>query len=217
MLDGIKAAIFDMDGTLIDSMWVWNKVDIEFLKKRNIIAPCDLKKDIEYLNFTDTAKYFKKRFNLSESIKDIKNEWNSMAFKEYANNVKLKPAVKEFLNILKERKIKIGLATSNCDSLLEVTLKNTGIYNYFDCITTAQEVTRGKNFPDIYLLCAKKLKVSPENCIVFEDILPAVLGAKSAGMKVVGVHDLYSDNQKDDIMKLSDFYIFKYDEITNAV
>lgn len=101
--------------------------------------------------------------------------------------------------------------------LLEVALKNNNIYNYFDCITTTSEVNRGKNFPDVYLLSAKKLEVEPEQCIVFEDILPAVIGAKSAGMKVVGVHDLYSESQKDDIMNKADLYIVEYDELTKAV
>lgn len=217
MLKNIKAAIFDMDGTLIDSMWVWKTIDVEYLKKRNIEFPSDLRENIEHLSFTETAKYFKERFNLSETIDEIKDEWNYIALKEYTDNVKLKPGAKEFLNLLKSNGIKIGLATSNCDMLLEVALKNNNIYDYFDCITTTNEVHRGKNFPDVYLLCAERLGVVPEECIVFEDILPAVIGAKAAGMKVVGVHDIYSENQKEDITRLADLYIFKYDELTKAV
>ncbi|PRR78402.1 2-deoxyglucose-6-phosphate phosphatase [Clostridium liquoris] len=217
MFKDIKAAIFDMDGTLIDSMWVWKTVDIEYLMKRNITPPDDLRENIEHLSFSETAKYFKERFNLNESIEAIIAEWNDIALKEYTNNVKLKPGAKEFLTLLKSNEIKIGLATSNCDMLLEVALKNNNIYDYFDCITTTNEVNRGKNFPDVYLLCAEKLEVAPTKCIVFEDILPAVIGAKAAGMKVIGVHDLYSENQKEDIMRLADLYIFQYNELTKAV
>ena len=217
MFKDIKAAIFDMDGTLIDSMWVWKTVDIEYLMKRNITPPDDLRENIEHLSFSETAKYFKERFNLNESIEAIIAEWNDIALKEYTNNVKLKPGAKEFLTLLKSNEIKIGLATSNCDMLLEVALKNNNIYDYFDCITTTNEVNRGKNFPDVYLLCAEKLEVAPAKCIVFEDILPAVIGAKAAGMKVIGVHDLYSENQKEDIMRLADLYIFQYNELTKAV
>ena len=217
MFKDIKAAIFDMDGTLIDSMWVWKTVDIEYLMKRNITPPDDLRENIEHLSFSETAKYFKERFNLNESIEAIMAEWNDIALKEYTNNVKLKPGAKEFLTLLKSNEIKIGLATSNCDMLLEVALKNNNIYDYFDCITTTNEVNRGKNFPDVYLLCAEKLEVAPAKCIVFEDILPAVIGAKAAGMKVIGVHDLYSENQKEDIMRLADLYIFQYNELTKAV
>lgn len=217
MLKNVKAAIFDMDGTLIDSMWVWKTVDVEYLKKRNIEVPSDLRENIEHLSFSETAKYFKERFNLNESIEEITNEWNCIALKEYTSNVKLKSGAKKFLDLLKSNRIKIGLATSNCDMLLEVALKNNSIYDYFDCITTTNEVDRGKNFPDVYLLCAEKLGVNPNECIVFEDILPAVIGAKAAGMKVVGVHDLYSESQKEDIERLADIYIFKYDELTKAV
>ncbi|WP_315117219.1 HAD family phosphatase [uncultured Clostridium sp.] len=217
MLKNIKGAIFDMDGTLVDSMWVWHTVDVEYLKKRNIPMPKDLKENIEHLSFNETANYFKKRFNLEDSIEDIMDEWNNIALKEYSSNVKLKPGAKEFLSLLKSNGVKIGLATSNCDMLLQIALKNNDILHYFDCITTTNEVSRGKNFPDVYLLCAEKLGVNPKECIVFEDILPAVIGAKSAGMKVVGVHDVYSDEQKEEIMNLADLFIFHYNELTKAV
>jgi HAD superfamily hydrolase (TIGR01509 family) len=216
MLKDIKAAIFDLDGTLIDSMWLWEKVDIDFLKLRGYELPIDLKENIEHLSFIDTAKYFKERFNLPENIEDIMDEWNSMAFKEYANNVSLKPGAKEYLHNLKLKGIKLALATSNSVPLLEAVLKNNGVYEYFDVITTTNEVNRGKNFPDIYLLSAEKLQVKPTECIVFEDILPAVLGAKMAGMKVVAVHDLYSEYQKKDIMASADYYIYKYEDISIA-
>lgn len=91
MLNNIKAAIFDMDGTLVDSMWVWTKIDIDFLKMRNIECPENLKDEISHLSFEETAEYFKKTFNLKESIDEICNEWNNMAFEEYKNNVPLKP------------------------------------------------------------------------------------------------------------------------------
>ena len=217
MLKDIKAAIFDMDGTLVDSMWVWHRIDVEYLEKRNISVPKDLKENIEHLSFMETAKYFKKRFNLEDTIEEIMDEWNHMAIKEYSSNVKLKSGAKEFLSLLKTNAVKIGLATSNCDMLLQVALKNNDILHYFDCITTTNEVSRGKNFPDVYLLCANKLNVDPKECVVFEDILPAVMGAKAAGMKVVGVHDIHSENQKEDIMNLADLFIFDYDELTKAV
>jgi HAD superfamily hydrolase (TIGR01509 family) len=216
MIKDIKAAIFDLDGTLIDSMWLWEKVDIDFLKLRGHELPIDLKENIEHLSFIDTAKYFKERFNLPDGIEDIMAEWNSMAFEEYANNVSLKSGAKEYLHNLKLKGIKLALATSNSVPLLEAVLKNNGIYEYFDVITTTSEVSRGKNFPDIYLLSAEKLHVNPTECVVFEDILPAVLGAKMAGMKVVAVHDLYSEYQKNDIMASADYYIFKYDDVSIA-
>ena len=217
MLTNIKAAIFDLDGTLIDSMWVWDKIDENYFRCRNIPIPKNLKSQIEHLSFDDTAAYFKKNFGILDTIDEIKNEWNDFAYVQYLNNVKLKPGVVEFLSLLKTMNIKIGLATSNSKSLLEVVLKSNGIYQYFDSITLTDEVSRGKNFPDVYLLAAQKLGINPDQCIVFEDILPAVKGAKAAGMKVVGVYDNSSSNQKDDIINNSDMYITEYNELTSVI
>lgn len=217
MLKNIKGAIFDMDGTLVDSMWVWSKIDEEYLKKRNIELPENLKEEIEHMSFSEVAQYFKNRFNLTDTIDEIQNEWNNMALHHYIHDVKLKPGAREFLSILKLKGVKIGLATSNCRLLIETTLKNNQIYDFFDSISTTDEVARGKDFPDIYLLAAQKLNLKPDECAVFEDILPAVKGAKSAGMIVIGVHDLYSEYQKNEIITHADMYISKYEELTEAV
>lgn len=217
MFAEIKGAIFDMDGTLVDSMWVWDSINKEYLTKRNLAVPKDLRDDIESLSFRESAKYFKKKFNISDSIEVIMNEWNEMAKAAYTNNVKLKPGALEYLKMLKANNIKIGLATSNHPLIVDLTLKQNNIEQYFDAISTTEEVEHEKDFPDIYLLTAKKLKVSPKDCVVFEDILPAIKGAKLAGMKVVAVHDEYSKDKKDDIIYFSDHYIEKYEELTTAV
>ncbi len=79
MLSNIKAIIFDLDGTLVDSMWIWKQVDIDYLEKHGHPLPDDLQKDIEGMSFTETAQYFKNRFNIEDDIDDIKAEWNAMA------------------------------------------------------------------------------------------------------------------------------------------
>lgn len=217
MLKNIKGAIFDMDGTLTDSMWVWSKIDEEYLKKRNIILPNNLKEDIEHMGFTEVAQYFKDRFNISDTIEEIQREWNEMAINQYTHHVSLKPGAREFLSLLKAKGIKIALATSNCKPLIEIALKRNDIYHYFDSITTTDEVSRGKDFPDVYLLASERLMLKPKECVVFEDILPAVKGAKAAGMTVVGVHDSYSEYQKEDIINSADMYILQYRELIEAV
>lgn len=217
MLTDVRAAIFDLDGTLVDSMWIWQKIDIDYLKIRNIDMPEDLRDAISHLSFQETAKYFKKRFNLEDSLEEIMNEWYDMALYEYENNVPLKAGAKLFLDKLKKLGIKIGLATSNSLPLLEIALKKNDIYDYFDAITITGEVKRGKSFPDVYLLAAEKLEVSPEQCIVFEDILPAMKGAKAAGMKVVGVYDELSNDSRDEIDSIVDKFITEYDELNEAV
>ena len=213
MLDNIKGAIFDLDGTLVDSMWVWAQIDIDYLKTKGHLAPSDLKDDIVHLSFSQTAAYFKERFKINDSIDTILTDWHNMAFDHYSNNVKLKAGVKKFLKKLKDRKIKIALATSNSVPLLEACLKNNEIYDYFDSITTTDEVSRGKNYPDVYLLAASKINVTPENCLVFEDILPAVKGAKAANMKVIAVRDDDSLDSKELLNKYADKYIESFNEL----
>lgn len=213
MLEQIKAAIFDLDGTLIDSMWVWEKIDVDYLSKRGIPLPEDLRDDIAHLSFQDTAIYFKQRFDLPDTIDEILLEWSKMALHEYSDNIILKPGAFEYLKFLSGKGIKIGLATSNSKELLELTLRKNSIYEYFDSITTTSEVNRGKDYPDIYLLAAEKLGVAPGACLVFEDILPAVISAKAAGMKVIGIHDNAASHQTNEIIRIADRFVTHYYEL----
>ncbi|MDD7795730.1 HAD family hydrolase [Clostridium sp. 'White wine YQ'] len=213
MFEDVQAAIFDLDGTLIDSMWIWDELDKSYLESKGIVKPETLEDDINHLSFEQTAEYFRKTFNLSESVEEIMEEINSLAYENYKNNAPLKPGAIEFLTSLKEKGIKIAIATSNSSPLLDVALESNSISNYIDSITTTNEVDKPKSHPDVYLLAAKRLGVSPENCIVFEDILAAVEGAKSAGMKVVAVYDKYSEHQKPQLIQKADKYINSFNDI----
>lgn len=210
MHNNIKAAIFDMDGTLIDSMGLWYKIDYEFLNKRGIPLPKDLKGNIEHLSFEETARYFKSRFNLQEAEDDILKEWYQMAYHEYSNCINLKEGAYEYLLNLKKNNIKLALATSNAEELTEAVLKKNNIYNLFDAFTYTSEVDKPKSCPDVYLLAAEKLDVKPENCMVFEDILSGILGAKKAGMKAYGVYDESSKENIDLIKEKADGFIEKW-------
>lgn len=214
MLNNIKGVIFDLDGTLVDSMGVWAKIDVDYLNNLGHEVPNNLKEEITHLGFKEVAKYFKKRFNIADSEEEIMKTWHDMAYIEYKENIKLKPGAREFLEQLKESNIKIGLATSNSYPLLEVSLKSNDIFDLFDSITITGEVSRGKNFPDVYLLAAERLGLSPNECAVFEDILPAVKGALSAGMKVFAVEDhTVSDEERTEIKKYAHEYIESFNDL----
>ncbi len=212
-IKGIKGAIFDMDGTLIDSMGIWEDIDIEFLSKRGIEMPKDLSDEIKHMSFHEVAVYFKERFGLEEEVDEIMEEWDEMAHYHYANKIELKPGVKEYLETLKNTDVKIGLATSSSRKHTEAVLKRNRIYHYFDVISTSDEIKKDKSFPDIYIKTSQELDLFPHECAVFEDIYVAVMSAKKAGMKVVGVYDEYSRHQMDDIKKHADLYIMDFYEL----
>lgn len=201
----IKAVIFDLDGTLIDSMWVWKQIDKEFLGKRNIVVPENLDKEIEGKSFTETAEYFKDRFNLSISVDDIKAEWSRMAWDFYTNRVELKKGAKQFLESLAAQNIKAGIATSNNRELVEGVLEALEIKKYFMSIRTSCEVGRGKPFPDIYLKVAEDLQVEAKACLVFEDIPNGVRAGKNAAMIVCAIKDRQPQEVWEEAKQLADY------------
>lgn len=213
LLKNKKAVLFDLDGTLVDSMWVWRNIDIDFLSAIGQELPDDLQKCIEGMSFTETAEYFKKRFGIKDDVEDIKTKWNKMAYDKYTSEVKLKKGAKEFLARLKADGILVGIASSNSMTLIEGALKAEGVLEYFDAITTACEAGAGKPAPDIYLLAAKKLDAAPEKCLVFEDIPMGIMAGNAAGMTTVAVEDDYSKGMRDEKIKLANYYIEDYTNI----
>lgn len=213
MIDNIKAALFDLDGTLVDSMWIWKSIDIEFLGKYNIDLPDELQKEIEGMSFTETAVYFKNRFELKESLEEIKSIWNQMAYDKYSTQVPMKKGALSFLEYLKSNGIKLGIATSNSAELVTAVIKAHRLDNIFDSIRTACEVNAGKPSPDIYLQVARDLGVTPEECLVFEDIPMGILAGKNANMKVCTIFDDFSKDAEEEKRSLADYYIRDYEDI----
>lgn len=213
MLKKTKAIIFDLDGTLIDSMWMWQDIDTQYLGKFGLFVPEDLQKAIEGMSFTETAAYFKERFKLPKTIEEIKREWNEMAYDKYIHDAPLKKGALPFLKKCKEKGIKLGIATSNSTEIVSGVIRARGIETYFDCIKTSCDAKKGKPAPDIYLLVADILGVKQKDCLVFEDVPSGIKAGKSAGMKVCAVDDLYSKNQEIEKKKLADYYIQDYTQI----
>lgn len=216
MLDNIKAVIFDMDGTLIDSMWMWKDIDIEYLSRYKIELPSNLQKEIEGMSFTETATYFKETFNLSQSVDTIKEEWNDMARDKYEHKVTPKDGVIEFLKYLKANNIKTGIATSNSKELVKIAMTANNMEQYFDVIVTACEVNKGKPSPDIYLKVANELGIDVLECLVFEDVPMGILAGKNANMKTCAVFDEFSKHMDNEKRKLADYYINSYDDILSG-
>lgn len=213
ILDNTDAIIFDLDGTLVDSMWIWHQIDREYLGRFGISLPDNLQNDIEGMSFHETAVYFKDRFQIPDSLEKIKDTWNAMAWDKYEREVPLKCGVKAFLRQCRSRGIKLGIATSNSRALTENIVKTHSLQDYFGSIMTGCDVEKGKPSPDIYLAVADGLQVEPERCLVFEDIIPGIMAGKNAGMRVCAVEDAYSADIRVQKQELADYYLKDYTEL----
>ncbi|MEG0688630.1 MAG: HAD family phosphatase [Hungatella sp.] len=216
MLEKKKAVIFDLDGTLVDSMWMWKDIDIEFLTAYGYSCPDDLQKEIEGMSFSETAVYFKNRFELPLALEEIKAIWTKMSLSKYRDEVPLKQGVLEFLQHIKNLGLKAGIATSNGRDMVDAVINSLEIGSYFQVITTACEVAAGKPQPDIYLKVAQHLRVDPEDCLVFEDIPAGILAGKRAGMTVCAIEDDFSKDMREEKQLLADYYINNYFDILNG-
>ncbi len=212
-MSDIDAVIFDLDGTLVDSMWLWRQIDIEYLGRFGLELPEKLQAEIEGKSFHETAVYFKERFGIEDSVECIKDNWNTMAWEKYEREVPLKNGARDFLTQCRSRGIRLGIATSNSRELTENVIRVHGLQGCFDCIKTGGDVQKGKPAPDVYLSVADSLQVQPERCLVFEDILPGIMAGRNAGMKVCAVEDEYSADMRTQKRKLADYYINDYTEL----
>lgn len=217
ILNGIDAVIFDLDGSMVDSMWMWHEIDVEYLGRYHMAVPEDLQQSIEGFSFSETAEYFKKRFCLPDSVETIKRTWNEMAWDKYVKEVPLKPGVQEFLELCRQKEILLGIATSNSRELVTAVLDAHGLRDHFSCIMTGCDVGKGKPAPDIYLAVAKSFGADPTRCLVFEDIIPGIMAGKSAGMKVCAVEDEYSLDQTAKKKILADYYIRDFYELVKGI
>lgn len=213
MLKDIHAVIFDLDGTLVDSMWVWLDIDREYFKQHGLDVPEQLQQKISGMSFSETANYIKEQFGISDSIEEMKAAWNRMAEEKYEKEVPLKPGAYEFIRKLKEMGIKTGVATSNSRHLVEIALQARGVRSGLDAVRTACEVEKGKPAPDIYLLVAKDLEVEPEHCLVFEDIVEGIQAGKRAGMHTCAIADAASEAIWEEKQQEADYAIQDYREL----
>ncbi len=213
ILDGIQAVIFDLDGTLVDSMWVWEAIDREYFKQHGMEVPDGLQKQISGMSFTETADYIRKHFMISDTIEEMKEIWNRMAEEKYASEVPVKEGAYAFIRNLKKMGIKTGVATSNSKHLVEIALLAQGIRSMMDSVHTACEVSHGKPEPDIYLLVAEDLGVAPEYCLVFEDIVEGIRAGKRAGMRTCAVADPASAAIWEEKQQEADYAIQDYMEL----
>ncbi len=212
------AVIFDFDGTLADSMWVWNEVDRLFLEKRNIPFTKEFSEMTAVLGFESGADYVVEHFKLDESPGDIIEEWKSLAQDGYATRVYLKPGAREFIAKCVQMEVPIAIATSLQRHLLEAALLNNGILDEFDAVCICDELQcTGKSTPAVYLEAARQLGVDASRCVIFEDVVMPARSAKQTGAHVVGVFDEHKQQATDELREVADTFIMNWNEALDLI
>ena len=205
-----EACIFDLDGTLLDSMGVWVDIDIEFLGKRGIEFTEEYGKAISSMRLSEAADYTIKLFRLEERAEDIIEEWLEMSREKFAHEIGLKPFAKEFLTELRAKGVPMGIATTSKKELYQPALERNGIAGLFDAIVDSDMVRAGKETPDIYLKAAELLGVAPKKCVVFEDTLAGLRSAASCGFVTVGILDKVNVENHGEIKAVCDAAAFDF-------
>lgn len=208
----IKGMIFDLDGTLIDSIPVWKEVDRLYIESLHETFDPELKEQMKAISFEDTAQLIIDHYNLNKSIEEVKKDWISMVHHHYANHIPLKEGAKAFLEECVRNNYKMMIASSCNRELIEAALEGHGISHYFSEVITSTDLNTTKELPDIYLYCANKMKMHPTNILVFEDISIAMKSACKAGFNVCAVYDADEDNIEA-VKEHSHVYIRSYAEL----
>ena len=205
----IKGAIFDLDGTLLDSMFIWDTIGEDYLRSLGKEPHEDLKETFMTLTLEEAAEYYREHYGVTLSVKEIVDGVNAMVEQTYRTKVTLKPGISEYLAWLKENGVRMCVATVTDRYLVEETLDRLGVRHYFSEIFTCAEVGFGKDKPVIYQKALGHLETEKRDTYVFEDMLFALNTAKTDGFPTVGVYDRHEAHQ-DDLKELADYYIFDF-------
>ena len=205
----IKGAIFDLDGTLLDSMFIWDTIGEEYLRSLGKEPHEDLKETFMTLTLEEAAEYYREHYGVTLSVKEIVDGVNAMVEQTYRTKVTLKPGIAEYLAWLKENGVRMCVATVTDRYLVEETLDRLGVRHYFSEIFTCAEVGFGKDKPIIYQKALEHLGTEKSDTYVFEDLPFALNTAKTDGFPTVGVYDRHEAHQ-DEMKELADYYVLDF-------
>ena len=212
-----RFAIFDMDGTLVDSMLYWHNLGQEYLESKGVTG--DLNEVLERskpMTMVESGALFIKEFGLAGTPESVAAEINAVMEGHYRNDVQLKEGAKEYLEQLRQKGIKLCVASATAEDLVSLCLTRLGVRDYFEFLLSCESVGTGKNRPDVYFAAAERLGAVPENTVVYEDAWYAVRTAKNAGFRVVAIFDYNSRARWDEIRAMADTPIESWTELLEA-
>ena len=196
--------IFDMDGTLLDSMSMWKNLGSTYLKSKSISPPDNLTEIIENKTLEESAEYFIRDFGLNETVEDVVNGILSLIKHHYDEEVILKSHTLELLEMEKSFGSRMCILTATDKDLAIASLKRNGILDYFEEVYTCSLLGLSKRHPEIFIKTCELMNFEPENTVVYEDALYAIKSAKKAGLKVIAVNDSSNHKDIDEIKSLAD-------------
>lgn len=208
-----KYMIFDLDGTLIDSMPIWKNVGKNYIQQYGFMPPKDFEDKIKKQTLFETAHYFKKLFEIPKTENDIVAEIIAVVAEEYANHVPLKPFAKQYLEKQKQCGTKMCILTASEPDYTLTAMKRLDILHYFDFIATCTEMGLTKNDIQIFFRTMERLGGNQKNTVIFEDALYAIRTAKKGGFYVVAIAEDTRPNDTIEIQNISDKYITSYKEL----
>ena len=210
-----KYYIFDMDGTLIDSMPSYGGAVLKYLKINNIPYPDDTLKTVTPLGYAGAARHFIEKLGCTATVEEICNDFKAFMIDDYMFTIPAKSNVIETLRALKSLGHSLSVLTASPHATLDPCLKRLGIFELFDFVWSSEDFGMTKAEVAIYYECAKKLETTVDKCIFLDDNYNAVETAKKSGMTVYGVYDKSSEDYIDDMIRISDKYIRDFKELLN--
>jgi len=209
-----KAYVFDMDGTIADSMTaVWGVMPLQFLDERGIAYPNDLLKKVIALGIPGLIRYYKGHFSFPDSEQEVYDWFIKTGKSYYENTIPAKPFVREFLEKLKQDGASVHILTGSPHSFLDPWVRRVGLSEYFDNTWSVDDFPMNKANPDLYAHIAKELGVAPENCVMLDDSSAPLIASKKAGWKTIGIYDEVYKNNEQEMREIADTYIYSFEEL----
>jgi HAD superfamily hydrolase (TIGR01509 family) len=209
----LQSAIFDMDGTLLNSMTFWYSLGTDLLRAQGF----EPEPDLRIVTVPSGAKHFKETYPLPQSLEEVEAHMQAQLENFYHQQVQTKPGVQKFLSLLKMEGVWMYVATNTDRRLAEAALKHAGIDQYFrGLITTAEAGATNDVSAEIYERCMRRLQSNKKDTVIFEDSLRAIRTAKAAGFRVCGVYDAACKKDQEEIRQLADYYVLSFEELFEA-